>query len=134
MGDELWAAMVGNEMTSRQDSRRPRFSSYSLRLSPLAPSHLLQYRVATDVWLRGEQPWQVLQRVRNVWCCEMGLLCYGACPFFDKRKLGRVCLVLQQLVAEAAWLSAGWLDDSHEYGSNLLHTVGLGRNAGDHSQ
>ena len=59
----------------------------------------------------------------------MGLLCYGTCPFFDKRKVGWVYVVLHQLVTEAARLSAGWLDDSHEYGSNLLYAVGLGRNA-----
>lgn len=64
----------------------------------------------------------------------MGLLCCGTRPFFDKRKVGRVCSVLQQLVAESPGLSAGWLDNLHEYGPNLLHVVGLGRAGGDYSQ
>jgi hypothetical protein len=72
MVDELWAAMVGNEMTSRQDSRRPRFSFKCLRLSPLAPCQLDQYRVATDIRFRGEQSWQLSQRARDMWGRKMG--------------------------------------------------------------
>jgi hypothetical protein len=40
----------------------------------------------------------------------MGLLSCGPGPFFDNREVGRICSVLQQLVAEAPGLSAGWLD------------------------
>ena len=63
----------------------------------------------------------------------MRLFCCGTGPFFDNRKVGWVCSVLQQLVAEAPGLSAGWLDDPYEYGPDLLYAVGLGRGAGDHS-
>jgi hypothetical protein len=97
------------EMLSWKDSRRPRFS-------PLTPFSFavryesLQYCVATDIRLRGEQLWQLSQRVRDVRCCKMGLLSCGPGPFFDNREVGRICSVLQQLVAEAPGLSAGWLD------------------------
>ena len=87
-----------------------------------------------DIRRRAEQRRRLAERVGDMRGLHMGVERFLARPFLDEGEIGRVGVVLGQLIGDAAGLLAGRIAQDGQDGLEFFDLVGLADETGDDTQ